>query len=223
MNKTIEYIGNKYSVDVSAPIVRLTQVNRTMLASLFSELGFTTGAEIGVAEGHYSKVLLDANPNLTLHLVDPWKTYEGFYEDKNLEKMYEMVQEKLKPYKTVYHRKKSMEAVEEFPDNSLDFVFIDAMHDFKHTAEDICEWSKKVKPGGIIFGHDYKFHKTYVQKYGNGRTKLRHAIEVKIVVDAYRDARAIKPWFEIYSEVNDPNFGRDNPCFLFVRQDGDLV
>lgn len=48
-----------------------------------------------------------------------------------------------------------MDAVRWFDDNTLDFVFIDANHDYKHFAEDLREWHKKVKPGGIVSGHDW--------------------------------------------------------------------
>lgn len=223
MIKTLEYLEKRFAADIHSPIVRLTQVNRTMLASVFHELSFTVGAEIGVAEGVYSEILLKNIPDLTLHLVDPWETYPGFYEDKNLPNMYNELERRLTGHSAVFHKCMSMDAVKEFSDNSLDFVFIDASHDFKNVACDISEWSKKVRPGGIVFGHDYKFHGEYVQKYEHHPPKLRHAIEVKIVADAYRDAKRIRPWFEIYPEILDPNFGRDNPCFMFVRQETDRL
>lgn len=48
-----------------------------------------------------------------------------------------------------------MEAVQKFDNNSLDFVYIDADHSYETTLEDITEWTKKVKPGGIVSGDDY--------------------------------------------------------------------
>ncbi len=48
-----------------------------------------------------------------------------------------------------------MDALEDFEDNSLDFVYIDGDHNFKHISEDIYEWTKKVRSGGIVSGHDY--------------------------------------------------------------------
>ena len=55
-----------------------------------------------------------------------------------------------------------MDAVKDFKDESLDFVYIDANHGYESTKEDIREWSKKVKKGGIVSGHDY------VKKNGYG-------------------------------------------------------
>jgi hypothetical protein len=48
-----------------------------------------------------------------------------------------------------------MDALNEFEDNSLDFVYIDGNHRIKWIIADIYEWYKKIKPGGFIGGHDY--------------------------------------------------------------------
>ena len=42
-----------------------------------------------------------------------------------------------------------------YPDQSLDFVFLDADHDYESVKADIAAWLPKVKPGGILAGHDY--------------------------------------------------------------------
>ncbi|KKS77895.1 MAG: hypothetical protein UV74_C0002G0023 [Candidatus Woesebacteria bacterium GW2011_GWB1_43_14] len=224
MNSTIELIGKKFGVDVSTKSqVILGKINRTILTQTFAELGFNKGAEIGVAEGLYSKVLLDNIPGLKLYGVDIWSNYPGYAELKDPKQLYIEALKRLKPYNCKLIRKFSMDAVLEFADNSLDFVFIDGGHDFKNVACDICEWSKKVRAGGIVFGHDYKYHQAYVQKTPGHYTKYRHAIEVKIVADAFRDAKKIRPWFELYPEIPDPTFGRDNPCWMFVRQEGDKL
>ena len=40
-------------------------------------------------------------------------------------------------------------------DNSLDFIFIDACHDYECVKEDLHTWYPKLKKGGIFAGHDY--------------------------------------------------------------------
>jgi len=40
-------------------------------------------------------------------------------------------------------------------DGMLDMVFIDADHNYESVRSDIAAWRPKVKPGGIIAGHDY--------------------------------------------------------------------
>jgi len=48
-------------------------------------------------------------------------------------------------------------AVEEFEDSSLDWVFIDGDHSTSAVLEDLKLWSKKIKRGGILSGHDWQF------------------------------------------------------------------
>lgn len=56
----------------------------------------------------------------------------------------------------------SPEAAEEYADQSLDFVFIDAIHLYENHHADILAWLPKIKPGGYIGGHDY------VKDHSNG-------------------------------------------------------
>lgn len=130
--------------------------NRIDLAYYFEANGFTRGAEIGVADGRYSEVLLKSNPNLTLYAIDPWKSYGGNWRsDEYQEKAFEKAKERLKGLNVKFMRMTSLEASLKFDDNSLDFVFIDGAHDFDNVMLDIILWSRKVKKGGIVSGHDY--------------------------------------------------------------------
>lgn len=49
----------------------------------------------------------------------------------------------------------STKAAELYKDESLDFVFIDAGHSEEEVLADIVAWHPKVKPGGILSGHDF--------------------------------------------------------------------
>ena len=51
-----------------------------------------------------------------------------------------------------------------FADGIFDLVFIDAAHDYKSTKRDIEIWRKKVKPGGILCGHDFEKHASEVDE-----------------------------------------------------------
>lgn len=135
---------------------------RDDLPGFFVQMGFKVGAEIGVYKGEFSEKL--ATLGLKLFAIDPWKIYKDFENPRGqarLDFQYEHAKRVLAPYSNAQIiRKTSMEAVEDFEDESLDFVYIDANHEFRYIAEDLFEWTKKVKKGGIVSGHDYFFVKT---------------------------------------------------------------
>jgi hypothetical protein len=56
------------------------------------------------------------------------------------------------------HQGDSAESASDFADGTLDFVFIDAAHDYDSVVKDLAAWYHKLKPGGIWAGHDYPHH-----------------------------------------------------------------
>jgi len=131
---------------------------RMELAALFAELGYTKGAEIGVLRAYYSISLCQIIPNLELICVDPWlplRQPRSYRHQAAMDSMYNKVVEWMKPYGSKIMRMTSMEAAKLVPDNSLDFVYIDAAHDFDNVMADITAWEPKVRIGGIVSGHDY--------------------------------------------------------------------
>lgn len=120
--------------------------NRLDLAKHFASLGFKTGAEIGVLYGRYAQILCQTIPNLKLFCVDSWH---------NKGHQLEIAREKLAPYNTVIIAKPSLDAAKAFANASLDFVFIDANHEYASVKQDIQAWTPKVRPEGIVSGHDY--------------------------------------------------------------------
>jgi len=146
----------------------IPNTDRTTLVKLFNAFGFKEGAEIGVANGDYSDVICRENPNVKLFCIDSWIKYDG-YNDKapdTFADSEQIAREKLSKYNCVFVKKFSMDALEDFEDESLDFVYIDANHSYKSVLEDITEWSKKVKKGGIVSGHDYDEIKPALEEYG---------------------------------------------------------
>lgn len=216
MTDTVEYLVKRFNLDISGkPPTQIHNVNRTIMAQVLNELNFKEGVEVGVAEGNHAKVLCDNIPGVKLHAVDIWERYEGYREYRGtIDQYYLEAKEKLRSYNCNLIKKFSMDAVKEFGDRSLDFVYIDGAHDFKNVADDICEWSRKVRYGGIVFGHDFK-------RWLPGRS--RYVVDVKDVVGAFCYAKSVYPWFELLNDIKDPTFGPDNHGWMFVRQNTDYL
>ncbi len=140
---------------------KVEHYKRGSLAKDFARLGFTKGAEIGVADGRYSEYLCKNIPNLELICVDPWERYKenqrylGYSRRDGNRPNEELARERMAPYNAKMVKAFSMDAVRDVVNESLDFVYIDAHHDFDFVMQDIIEWSKKVRKGGIVSGHDY--------------------------------------------------------------------
>lgn len=181
------YLKQKFNYDGVSKEVRLTNFTRNDLAKLFYELGYMKGAEIGVERALYSEVLCKANPDLLLWMVDPLEPYRGYREHVSKGKMdgfYAECIERMRNFDIRFIREYSLEAVKDFHNNDLDFVYIDANHDFQNTTNDIAEWSKKVRKGGIVAGHDYARNK-----------KKDYKCHVKDVVQGWTYAYGIRPYY----------------------------
>lgn len=177
------YILKRYGLKPARQIEM--PIGRDALPELFRDMGLMRGVEVGVERGLYSEQL--AKHGLILDAVDPWLAYNGYREHVSQDKLngfYEETKERLKPYQANVIRATSMGAVKTYPDSSLDFVYIDANHEFQHVTNDIAEWSKKVRVGGVVAGHDF-----------NRNKKKDYICHVKDVVQAWTYSHGIEPWF----------------------------
>jgi len=187
---TLQFIADKYKVDVSKNLIELPIGRWHEFPILLKELGFNKGVEMGVYRGEYSEALCKANPDLDLTGIDAWKVYKGYkdYTNPDLEHgVYEEAQERAKQWGFKLIKAFSLDVVGQFADESLDFVFIDGNHDFRHVVDDVDEWSKKVKKGGIVSGHD--FYKNPHQGFG-----------VREAIPAWCEYKNIKPLFGLMLE-----------------------
>lgn len=118
-----------------------------------------TGVEIGVAEGWFSSKVMELGRVKKMYGVDPYTPHQG-YRDYTRETTYNRLRTNAHARLDKYPNYEFIEefstgAVKRFDGNSLDFVYIDGDHSYEAVTEDITEWIKKVKPGGIIAGDDY--------------------------------------------------------------------
>ena len=142
-------------------VISVPNYGRNDLAVKFKDLGFTRGVEIGTEKGKFAEILLKSNPKLHLICIDPYLLYEknegyktGTTQLDHIVNLDE-AQRRLEGLSYTLMVAKSMQAVITFEDESLDFVYIDGNHRLDHVINDLTFWSKKIKKGGIIAGHDY--------------------------------------------------------------------
>ena len=183
--------------------------SREDLPELFKSLGFKRGVEVGVA---WAKNIIGyCEAGFEIYGIDPWKdsrdniyrkivSIHGCYK---VDEVYDMAVERTKNYPNCkLIRKLSMDALDDFEDNSLDFIYIDANHGFGYVAMDLMQWSKKVRKGGIIAGHDY--YST------EGVPQVRH---VGNVVDAFVKGYEVPNFWVLGSKDNFKD--RDLSYFFF--------
>ena len=146
--------------DEAIPRVALTKkhvsncqmlLNRMELLDRLPKNGAVT--ELGVDEGEFSQAILRVNHPRVLHLVDPWGKLR--YHDGKHRDVITRFEQEIGSGRVVIHRKRSVAAVEDFENQSLDWVYIDTRHSYEATRNELLAYASKVKPGGFIAGHDY--------------------------------------------------------------------
>jgi hypothetical protein len=128
--------------------------------------------EVGVWKGRSASYMaveiINSNKNIKFDCVDTWEgsdehkdpalaAYEPLLDIKD--GLYNEFLKNTQPVKHIINpiRLPSLEAANLYEDNTLDFVFIDAAHDYESVKKDITAWFPKIKKGGTIAGHDYSW------------------------------------------------------------------
>ena len=124
--------------------------------------------EVGSYKGRSSAYMAvecaNSNKGIQFDCVDTWAGSEEHQKGQGFEdadvvngSLFEVFTNNMKPAEGLYRavRLPSVEAASLYQDESLDFVFIDASHDYENVKADITAWYPKVKTGGIISGHDF--------------------------------------------------------------------
>lgn len=187
--------------------VEIPDCSRDELPEFFKEMGYTVGAEIGVYKGEFTELFCKVG--LKMYAIDPWIAYSGAGRTQRRQErqdfLYGHTQRVLAPYNDcTIIRKTSVDALNDFQDGSLDFVYIDGDHEFSHIAADLVGWSKKVRVGGVVSGHDYYCTDPHA------RNSICH---VEPVLDAFVKVHGIDNFYV---------FGRLHPDKVKTRNDKHL-
>lgn len=154
---------------------------RTSVASLMPRRG--VGAEIGVFQGAFSRVLFAAAQPKKLFLVDPWENSadpahaKSWYGKDSPNDMTRIHAEVVKSFSAPAYagrvevvRSRSAPWLSAQPDQSLDFVYIDGDHSYDAVREDLTLAVAKVRKGGVIALDDYALG----QWWGDGVVRAVH-------------------------------------------------
>ncbi|MCI0364504.1 MAG: class I SAM-dependent methyltransferase [Phycisphaerales bacterium] len=149
------------------------------------------GVEVGVLAGATSQALLGSLPHLFLWMIDSWRqatpgsTYFESEDGAGRLSQAEHLANLQCAFERTYFandrrmlvRSDSVTAAAAVPDESLDFVFIDAEHTYDAVLQDIAAWAPKVRRGGVVSGHDYGGLHNRRGVWGVNRAVDQYAVE----------------------------------------------
>lgn len=124
------------------------------------------GAWKGQSAAFMAVEIINSEKDIEFHVVDTWEGSEEHWDPnspsfepilKEQGTIFPIFKKNLKPVWNKINpvQSTSIKAAERFEDNSLDFVYIDAAHDYENVKNDIKAWLPKIKDTGLIAGDDY--------------------------------------------------------------------
>jgi hypothetical protein len=122
------------------------------------------------------------------------------------ENIYAYAMKALKDERCLKIRESSIVAARKIVDGSLDFVYIDADHDYSSCKQDIETWFTKVRHGGIVAGHDYL---NWTMEDGAGCD-----FGVKAAVDKF----CIEHGYRLHITTDDFWQGNPYPTWWFIKE-----
>lgn len=126
-------------------------LNREILLGQMPKNGVV--AELGVDQGDFSQKILNLCQPSKLHLVDFWGSER--YNQNKRNRVETQFGKEIDNGTVEINLGLSTTVASTFPDNYFDWIYIDTDHSYKTTWEELNMYRLKMKPGGIIAGHDY--------------------------------------------------------------------
>ena len=115
------------------------------------------GSFYGCSSFAFLQAIKDKGLKTEFYSIDTWKG-DSFTENDYKENVYShylSIEETLfKNQEVNIIRSTFDEAVDKFPDDSIDLLHIDGSHKYDDVKHDFLTWKKKVKRDGVIFFHD---------------------------------------------------------------------
>ena len=140
--------------------------SRAYFADLFRKGCFRSGIEVGVADGRFSEHFLRVGSHepLVWYMVEPfpnpelkkrfWVSSDGTADFSNGTWSRQGVGRNAH---TIFIQEFSTDGrlIRDISDNSIDFIYLDGAHDHNNVYRELPMYFRKVKPGGVLAGHDY--------------------------------------------------------------------
>ena len=152
------YITDRETTKIRAPLRFIRQKHFTHHTK--PKLALISGVEVGVDTGSHALQMLGYLNLKKLSLIDPWERYtdhgvDGF-PGRDWNQVYESVKRRMSEHENVeIIREVSVKASKLIEDSTLDFVYIDANHEYEHVLEDLRAWYPKLKGDGVLCGDDF--------------------------------------------------------------------
>jgi hypothetical protein len=156
-------------------------------------------AEIGVNRGEFSESILNISKPSKFHLIDAWGDEKRYHDGLKLEvenKFAHQIQQGLIEVNIGL----SHEVLKTFPDAYFDWVYLDTDHSYRQTKIELEILVNKMKPNGIIAGHDYIM--------GNWKGNVRYG-----VIEAVHEFCVQHKWQLKYTTINYP----ESPSFAIQK------
>ena len=206
---------------------------RAELVKIINELGLKKGVEVGVAKGEFSEYLLKNSDLDVLYSIDAWssdleamRAYRTSSLVASVDNYYIKAKNRLSDFgkRSVMIKDISENAVKQFEDESLDFIYLDASHLFSGFALDLINWWKKLKWGGLFAGHDFRRKSTYQVSYAvNGFCMEHKQFYYLTTSDAGRKVNAVNPsWWLIKTKRDKGTWTKEFKQYkIDIKKQGD--
>ena len=173
-------------------------VYRQMVDSLpdngcFAEVGSLLG------KGLCSVADIIIKKNLKVISIDLFNDFHDKIFDKHFPNQLENFKNNIKKFGIYNHvqikQGSSIDISNQIENSSLDLVYIDADHEYESIKEDLLAWYPKVKPGGVLAGHDIEWPSV--------KQALTDVLGIENVLGEYNGIYSSNCWYTIKPRVYD--------------------
>ena len=161
----------------NCPKLYKEMVDNAKDGAVFVEVGCWKGK----SASFMAETIKNSKKKINFYCVDTWKgtlTEHGHQEDPDVvnDRLFEVFNENLKELDGYYTciRGLSVDGAKQFRNESIDFCYIDGLHEYEPVLRDLEIFVPLVRSGGIVGGHDYS--------YAPVRTALRDYLRSNLIL-----------------------------------------